>query len=227
VKKEVDLFFSTISALHKSGALDNLILIGSWCHHFYKNLFNGSPEIPILRTTDIDLLVPNPANIKKDVNIPKILSSLDFIIEQNYMTGYMKFLHPQLELEFLTPELGSGKGSQPYDIIKLHINAQGLRYLNLLQSYTITAKLKDIEVRLPEPAAYVLHKFIIFERRKTNEKKERDLLAAKKIGEFLLKKKDQRVKLKKVFSDQPEKWQKRTLRNLKKHSTKLYMFLSD
>lgn len=227
MKKEVDLFFSTISALHKSRALDSLILIGSWCHHFYKDLFNGSPEIPILRTTDIDLLVPNPPKIKQDVNIPKILSSLDFIIDRNSMTGCMKFVHPDLEIEFLTPERGSGKGSQPYDINKLHINAQGLRYLNLLQSYTTKIRSKGIEVRLPEPAAYVLHKFIIFERRKTEEKRERDLQAAKQIGEFLLKNPEQRTRLKEIFSELPKKWQKRILINLQKYSTGLHEFFTD
>ena len=49
------------------------------------------------------------------------------------LTGYTKYVHPELELEFLIAELGRGKGNKPYEIPKLHINAQGLRFLNLLQ----------------------------------------------------------------------------------------------
>lgn len=223
-EKEQKLFFSTLKALHKSGALDELILIGSWCHFFYRRYFNNAPEIPVVRTLDIDFLVPNPRNIRKTVNIPKILKSLDFVPMQNYTTGYTKYVHPELELEFLTPDLSRGKGTKPYEIPKLHINAQGLRYLNLLQAHTTTAKYKTSKVHLPEPAAYVLHKLIVFERRTKKGKKERDLMAAKAIGEFLLKDAKQRAKLKAIFAELPKKWQKTIINNLKKHSTVLYNF---
>ena len=111
----------------------------------------------------------------------EILRTLDFTPTHSYITGYTKYEHPELELEFLTPELGRGK-NKPYELPKLHINAQGLRYLNLLQSNVLKIKYKHMMIQLPEPAAYVLHKFIIFERRKEKSKKERDLLAAKDIG---------------------------------------------
>ena len=135
--KQSDLFLDTLNALHKTGALKDIILIGSWCHHFYSIYFNNAPEIPITRTLDIDFLIPNPHRIKKDINIPEILSALGFIPIHSYTTQLTKYAHPDLELEFLTPDLGRGKGSKPYIIPKLHINAQGLRYLNLIQSKLI------------------------------------------------------------------------------------------
>jgi len=64
-----------------------------------KNYFSNAPEIPLLRTLDIDFLIPNPPRIHKEVNIPEILEDLDFIPLQNYMTGYTKYVHPELELE--------------------------------------------------------------------------------------------------------------------------------
>lgn len=224
MKKKDNLFFLTIEALHRSGALDELILIGSWCHYFYRSYFNDAPEIPAVRTLDIDFLVPNPRSIKKAINIPKILESLDFTPMRNSMTGYIKYAHPELELEFLTPDLGRGHGSKPYEIPELHINAQGLRYLNLLQAHITTAKYKTSKVHLPEPAAYVLHKLIVFERRTKKGKKERDLMAAKAIGEFLLKDVEQIAKLKAIFAELPKKWQKTIINNVKKHSTPLYNF---
>ena len=93
----------------------------------------------------------------------------------NYITGLTKYVHPELELEFLTPDLGRGKGSTPYDIPKLHINDQGLRYLNLIQAHIIEVKYLNMFIKVPEPAAYVLHKFIVFELRNQEAKKERDL----------------------------------------------------
>lgn len=227
MKKKGNLFFLTIEALHNSGALDELILIGSWCLYFYRRNFNNATEIPIVKTLDIDFLIPNPRNIKKTIDIPKILESLDFIPMRNHMTGNTKYAHPELELEFLTPDLGRGHGSKPYEIPELHINAQGLRYLSLLQVHVTTVKYRNSKVRLPEPAAYVLHKFIVFERRTKKEKRERDLKAAKDIGEFLLKDAKQRVKLKTIFAALPKKWQARIMNNIKKYSTVLYNFLTN
>jgi len=47
---------------------------------------------------DIDFLIPNPAKIRKDINIPKILRTLDFTPTHSYTTGYTKYVHPELEL---------------------------------------------------------------------------------------------------------------------------------
>jgi len=81
-------------------------------------------------------------------------------------------------------------------------------------------------IQVPEPAAYVLHKFIIFERRKKKSKKERDLIAVKDIGEFLLQNKTQRKKFLEIFHSLPLKWQKTIINNIKTHSEPLFDFLS-
>ncbi len=144
---------------------------------------------------------------------------------QSYPSGYTKYTHPELELEFLTPELGRGKGDKPYEINKFHVSAQGLRYLNLLQFYTIKVKTRDLKITIPEPAAFVLHKFIIFKRREKEEKMIRDLNAVKNIGEFLLKDSKQKSKLKEIFNSLPKKWKRRIEKNIKKNLPSLYNFL--
>ncbi len=73
MEEKSDLFIATLKALQEAGALNELILIGSWCLYFYRIYFENSPEIPVVRTLDIDFLVPNPSRIKKEINIPKIL----------------------------------------------------------------------------------------------------------------------------------------------------------
>ncbi len=145
--KQNNLFLATLNALHKSGVFEDIILIGSWCHYFYRIYFNNAPEIPVVRTMDIDFLIPNPVKIHKDINIPEILRTLDFTPTLSYITGYTKYEHPELELEFLTPELGIGK-NKPYELPKLHINAQGLRYLDLLQSNLLKIEYKHMQVIL-------------------------------------------------------------------------------
>jgi len=68
--KQNNLFLATLGALYKSGAFEYIILIGSWCYYFYRAYFNNAPEIPVVRTMDIDFLIPNPVKIRKDINIP-------------------------------------------------------------------------------------------------------------------------------------------------------------
>jgi len=225
MKRKSNLFLNTLNVLEKAGVLEDIILIGSWCHYFYRVYFSNAQEIPLLRTLDIDFLIPNPPKIHKDVNIPEILETLDFVSSHDYLTGYTKYVHPELELEFLIADLGRGKGNKPYEIPKLHINAQGLRFLNLLQSHTIKIEYENVNVIVPEPAAYVLHKFIIQERRLNKEKQKRDLLSAKEIGEFLLQNKTQQKKITEIFNSLPAKWQKLVLRNLKDNSKLLYDFI--
>lgn len=225
MKRKSNLFLNTLNVLEKAGVLEDIILIGSWCHYFYRVYFSNAQEIPLLRTLDIDFLIPNPPKIHKDVNIPEILETLDFVSFHDYLTGYTKYVHPELELEFLIADLGRGKGNKPYEIPKLHINAQGLRFLNLLQSHTIKIEYENVNVMVPEPAAYVLHKFIIQERRLNKEKQKRDLLSAKEIGEFLLQNKTQQKKITEIFNSLPGKWQKLVLRNLKDNSKLLYDFI--
>ena len=225
MKRKSSLFFKILNSLHNAGVLEDIILIGSWCHYFYKDYFSNAPEIPLLRTLDIDFLIPNPPRIQKEVNIPEMLENLNFMPFHNYLTGYTKYVHPELELEFLIADLGKGKGNKPYRIPKLHINAQGLRFLNLLQSHTIKIKYLDITVVVLEPAAYVLHKFIIYKRRSSKEKQLRDLLSAKEIGEFLLGNNTQQRKIAEIFISLPANWQKVILRNLKDNSKLLYDFL--
>lgn len=201
--KRDDLFISVLKELDRNGVLQELIIIGSWCHLFYKRYFDDSPEIPLIRTLDIDLLIPNPFKSRNRINISQILEKLEFNPVRDYPSGKIKYVHPELELEFLTPELGRGKGNKPYEFPGLQTNAQGLRFLGLLQSHTITVELNGIFVNVPEPAAYVLHKFIICERRDNPEKSLRDINSAREIGEFLIQDTKQRKVLLTIFNSLP------------------------
>ncbi len=61
------------------------ILVSSWCHYFYQFLFDGVPEIPLLRTTDIDFLVPNPVHIER--KSIKSLSPISFASAELALLG--------------------------------------------------------------------------------------------------------------------------------------------
>jgi hypothetical protein len=225
VEKENDLFFSILIRLDKEEVLRDIILIGGWCPLVYKEYFGNPVEISMQRTADLDLLVPNPPRIHKDVDVSLIFKELGFDKKVSLLDGYEKYVHPDLEVEFLTPERGRGRG-KPYSIDKLHINAQGLRYLDLIQSYTMKTSYNGISINVPEPTAYVLHKFIVSDRRKKPFKREKDIETARQLGEYLLDQESQRNKMQEIYLSLPEKWKKDLIKIVKGTSEKIYTFLN-
>jgi hypothetical protein len=63
VEKRHDLFFIILTKLAEEDVLQDIILIGGWCHLVYKEYFGNPVEISMQRTTDLDFLVPNPPRI--------------------------------------------------------------------------------------------------------------------------------------------------------------------
>lgn len=225
MEKEHDLFFTILSRLDKEEVLLDIILIGGWCPLVYKEYFGNPVEISMQRTADLDLLVPNPPRIHKDVDVSLIFEELGFDRKISLLDGYEKYVHPDLEVEFLTPERGRGRG-KPYTIDKLHINAQGLRYLDLIQSHTMKTSYNGISINVPEPSAYVLHKFIVSNRRKKQFKREKDIETARQLGEYLLEQNKQRNKMRGIYLSMPEKWKKDLIKIVKGTSEKIYTFLN-
>ncbi len=225
MEEKYKLLTSVLQELQDAGALNHLILAGSWCLYFYRILFSNSSEIPLLRTTDIDLLVPNPLKMHEEINLSEILRTLGFDLLFDYNTGLIKFVHPELEIQFITPEIGRGKDT-PYSIKQLHINAEGLRYLDLFQTYNFEMTHKGITIRLPEPGAFILQKILASQERKDTEKKEKDLTAVKSIGEVCLNDKSRRQQLEVIFKSMPMSWQKKIHKLVKEVSPKLFDFFS-
>lgn len=137
MRTRYELFVKVITTLNEADVLQHLVLIGSWCLYVYRNYFNNALEIPLLRTADIDFLIPRPLKIKNNVNVHEILKKLGFDEQFSSITRQIKYVHPQLEVEFLTPELGKGS-TKPFEFKRLHLSAQQLRYLTLLQQNTLT-----------------------------------------------------------------------------------------
>lgn len=59
-----DLFLRIIAGLDDGGVLQQVVLIGSWALRVYQTHFDNNPEVPILTTTDVDFLVPNPPRLE-------------------------------------------------------------------------------------------------------------------------------------------------------------------
>jgi len=212
-KKTYDLCFNILERFNEAGILDDLVLIGSWSIYFYKSYFNSKTYSTFIRTRDLDFLIPLPPRFKRNLDVYKLVEDLGFLEVFQGPKGYMKIEHPDLTIEFLVPERGKGS-DRPYNVPQLKVNAQPLRYLNFLVENVIPLHFNNLVINVPHPAAYALHKFIIFKRRIKKDKQERDIESALRVFRELIKKGEHKI-IKEIFSKMHKKWQKTVIQNLK------------
>jgi hypothetical protein len=225
VEEKYELLAAVLKELQEKGVLDGLVIVGSWCQYYYRILFDNAPEIPLLRTLDIDFLVPNPSRFTTNVDVSALLNQLGFDNDFDHMTGLVKYVHPDLEIQFLTPASGRAKDT-PCEIKQLNINAESLTYMKMLQDYKFSMTHKGLTLWLPEPEAYTLHKILISIKRKDPAKKEKDLMAAKSIGELCLEYETRKERLKTIYVHLPKKWQRTISSVLKELSPAMFSFLT-
>jgi hypothetical protein len=225
VEEKYELLSAVLKQLQAKGVLDGLVIAGSWCQYYYRVVFDNAPEIPLLRTLDIDFLVPNPSKFKTNVDVSQLLNQLGFDSDFDYHTGLVKYVHPDLEIQFLTPALGRAKDA-PCEIKQLNINAESLTYMKMLQDHKFSMIHDGVTLWLPQPEAYVLHKILIIPKRKDPAKKEKDLMAAKSIGELCLEYETRRQRLKAIYAELPKKWQRTITGVLEPLSAAMHSFLA-
>lgn len=181
-KSQYELCLEVLRRLAKAKVLDEVILVGSWCLLFYREYFHGLPYFPTIRTRDMDLLIPAPAQLPAKGDLPALLKNLGFICDFVAVAEFsqqplIKLVHPALIVELLIPQKGSGQ-EQPYPIPQLKMTAQVLPFLHLLTSNTIEVKIEEeLVIRLPHPATFGVHKLLVSTLRPAHmkEKKEKDL----------------------------------------------------
>ena len=212
-KKSNDFCLEILNRLNDAGVLKHVILIGSWSIYFYKYYFKSKNYSTFIRTKDIDFLVSVPVKFSKVTNVFELVKDLGFIESHRGSEGYIVLEHPDLSIEFLVPEKGRG-ATKPYFIPQLAINAQPLRYLDFLAENTISVNADGLFLTLPHPAAYALHKFIVFKRRKNVEKHDRDIEGALRVFHELLRN-NQAEEIKSIYERMHKKWREQLLRNLR------------
>ncbi len=212
-KKTFNLSLEVLKRFERAGVLRHFIIIGSWSVYFYKYYFNSKNYSTFIRTIDMDFLIPIQARFHANIRILDLLEDLGFIEEYKGSKGYMKISHPDLIVEFLVPERGRGH-DEPYSIPQLSINAVPLRYLDFLAENTISITAEGLRIKLPHPAAYALHKFIVFKRRRNADKHDRDIEGALRVFQALIDHGDVAV-IKRIFGKMHKKWKKTIIDNLR------------
>jgi hypothetical protein len=120
--------------------------------------------------------------------------------------------HPELILEFLVPERGRGQ-DRPCQIQSLGVNAQALRFLDMLAANVIRLPYEGMDVPVPHPAHYAVHKLIVTQRR-SGEKRERDLDQAVVLLQLLRRSPAEREALRGALRCLSIKWRSRVIRAL-------------
>lgn len=192
--------------MNDAGVLSKVILIGSWCLPLYKEYYSGENAMSALRTRDIDFLVSQKTKFEEKVNLPKMLEDMGFIEEYKYPEGLVKLIHPELIMEFLVHKKGRGS-SKPFPLPFLSMNAQRLRFLDLLEENTIEVIFNGIKIIVPHPVNFGLHKLIISNRRKNEEKSIKDLQAGLSVLNLCVENKEEE-KIQEVFKHILQKQQK-------------------
>jgi len=213
MEKKNNLCLEILGRLQEAGILNHVILIGSWSIYFYKYYFSSKDYSTFIRTSDIDFLVPIPTKFTGKTDVFELVKDLGFLESHRGSAGYIVLRHPDLSIEFLVPERGGGS-EKPFYIPQLSINAQPLRYLDYLTENAITVNAEGLKLHLPHPAAFALHKFIIFKRRVKPEKHDRDLEGALRVFHELLRN-DQEETIRLMYGRMHKKWQSQVIRNLK------------
>ena len=222
---DIELFVSVLRALEEAGALGEMVLIGSWCLLFYKEHFDGSPLIPAVRTSDVDLLVPWPKRVRRNANIPAVLEGLGFMQTTDFLTGYSKFARGDLVVEFLMPLRGDGR-EQVVKVKPLGITTQGLRHLDYREDEIIPMSYGGFTVRVPRPELYTMFKYIVHAERKNPVKQVKDLATAQRLSDFFMGNEEGRQGLSWAFSRLTNKQQRALLGIVKDKDPLLHMHLT-
>jgi hypothetical protein len=212
-KKQYELCYEILRRFDQHQLLDKIILIGSWSVVFYEHYFSPSKSIDhtSLRTKDIDFLVPRPSKIDKNIDVPKLVKDLGFVVTTN-SSGLMRLEHPDLMLEFLVPERGAGQ-DKPVALPQLGMNAVALRFLNFLTDDLIRVRVEDLQVRIPHPINLALHKLIIAQRRRKRDKAEKDYRMAIELLNSLIAK-GESAAIKRTYDSVPTPWKAKIRKGL-------------
>lgn len=182
--------------------------------HLYERYYNAEEYRPLIRTSDVDFLIPNPRKASAaNVNIGEILENLNFVKSFNRGNDLIKYEREGLTIEFLVPEVGRG-GHEPVKIKELNVVAQPLRFLNMLTEDPLIVKYEGTKVKVPDPIAYAFHKLIISGRRRKEEKQSKDYQTAMELLRFLQSRGMQR-NITSYFNSLSPGWRKKIIAALK------------
>jgi hypothetical protein len=168
--------------------LTDIVIGGGWAPLIYYHYLLGDKTKNPVRTFDIDLMVKTNVDVKGNKNIDQLLTEAGLTATFKSMDT-QPIIHYEgniegcdIEIEFLTDQ----KGSKPDVVIEVQkgLHAEALRYISIATDNAIVVTIDDFkyqkleqtfQVKVPIPQAYIFHKGLVFEKRREESKKAKDL----------------------------------------------------
>ena len=212
----IDIVNKILKVFDENHLWDNGVeLVGSWCFLIYTKHF-GVKQYPF-RTTDIDFLIPNPFKAKSKVDIVGLLEQLGYRVAFN-SDGSIYLWDPELKIEFITAEKGRGS-EKAIEIKNLSLKAIPLRYTDILLADPVSIIEDGINVQIPRPASFALHKLLISAKRKKADKKAKDIEQALLVLDAI-----NMEDVVKIYGGFPVPWKKSIINTLKKNEKDLFLY---
>ena len=161
--------------------LDEIVIVGGWVPFLYNRYGQMPSPHPLLRTMDIDVVVPRHVEERGRPTIDELLSRAGYearIYGSDVSVVKYELTSPVTETEFLTPEVGKpGKAALA---VQRGLTAQALRYLQILLENTKKIKINDttygsdisLVVTVPSPGAFIYQKGLTLSRRHSKVSKD-------------------------------------------------------
>ena len=92
--------------------------------------------IPATRTMDADILVPRNLSSRVQLDLGQLMENNGFVVQADYPTGFHRFVHPDLNVEFLT-DAGTKSDISVHMFKQLGITVQELRYMDIPPSQKV------------------------------------------------------------------------------------------
>jgi len=162
-------FIGLLREFQQKGALEHLVLIGSWCLPVYREHY------PIrsfaFTTSDVDFSIHRPRDLRQHpgIALQESLTRLGYVPKAGILSKAEKYIPApdseanSLSIEFLC-EPGR-KALEPYRLPGLGIVANPVPYQKILLENRMTLTYKKIHVQLPQPAVWAIHKIAISQLR--------------------------------------------------------------
>lgn len=196
-KTQIEILYEVLYLFQKLGLNRHIALIGSWVEFFYDEFFKDD-YYPEIATRDIDFLYRNLRIPDYEIPLVESLKEYGFIYDEHPLSKTARFYKEGIvELEFMTRVIGQDHIN--YEIESIGIIAEGLRDLNLLDKHCVEIHRNGFSVFIPQPAAYVVHKILINEKRMKQNKNEKDMRSIKNLLGLIKRNDQQKLLLKSII----------------------------
>lgn len=207
-ERQEKAFWEAIDVFELTGALPYVMVIGSWAEYLYTNLFTDGYE-PNVRTRDVDCFYPNIRKPNEKIYITKAFLEHGFEYQEDSFTGVGRFIKENLlEISFLSRTLGSQKDG-PRKIEAFQIYSEGMRDVNILEKYPMHITAKGYNIIVPEPSIFIIQKLMVYQDRKPEYKREKDVIAINELLPYVLKSEIHSKRVKIIYEGLTEKEKKR------------------